>query len=139
MCQFSGRTDNIDFFCPNLHKSGHRTGNSESYCWNKNQHLWDTMCANFLTKQATLTFPAQICPKIDLASELQKSNSGFGISTSKIPCVLIFSQNGQLWIFGLNLGKLSNYMRYFGSNNVESVTESWVEAEMSRVEVDGGR
>ena len=28
-------------------------------------------------------------------------------------------------------------MRYFGSNNVEGVAESWVEAEMSWVEVDG--
>ena len=39
--------------------------------------------------------------------------------------------------FGLNLGKLPNYVRYFGSNNVEGVAESWVEAEMSWVEVDG--
>ena len=28
-------------------------------------------------------------------------------------------------------------MRYFGSNIVEGVAESWVEAEMSWVEVDG--
>ena len=33
--------------------------------------------------------------------------------------------------FGLNLGKLPNYVRYFGSNIVEGVPESWVEAEMS--------
>ena len=38
---------------------------------------------------------------------------------------------------GLNLGKLPNYGRYFGSNIVEGVAESWVEAEMSWVEVDG--
>ena len=37
-------------------------------------------------------------------------------------------------IFGLNLRKLSNY---FGSNNVEGVAESWLEAEMSWVGVDG--
>ena len=37
----------------------------------------------------------------------------------------------------LNLGKLANYVRYFGSNIVEGVAESWVEAEMSWVEVDG--
>ena len=37
--------------------------------------------------------------------------------------------------FGLNLGKLPNYVRYFGSYNVEGVVESWVEAEMSQVEV----
>ena len=39
--------------------------------------------------------------------------------------------------FGLNLGKFPNYVRYFGSNNAEGVAESWVEAEMSWVEVDG--
>ena len=38
---------------------------------------------------------------------------------------------------GLNLGKLPNYMQHFGSNIVEGVAESWVEAQMSRVEVDG--
>ena len=49
------------------------------------------------------------------------------------------SKRTPLKIFGLNLGKLPNYMRYFGSNNVEGVAESWVETEMSWVEVDGGR
>ena len=39
--------------------------------------------------------------------------------------------------FGLNLGKLPNCVQYFGSNNVEDVAESWVEAEMSWVEVNG--
>ena len=39
-------------------------------------------------------------------------------------------------IFGLNLGKLPNYVRYFGSNNIERVAESWVETEMSWVEVN---
>ena len=39
--------------------------------------------------------------------------------------------------FGLNFGKLSNYVQYFGSNIVEGVAESWVEAEMSLVEVGG--
>ena len=37
--------------------------------------------------------------------------------------------------FDLNLGKLSNYVQYFGSVNVEGVAESWVEAQMSWVEV----
>ena len=37
---------------------------------------------------------------------------------------------------GLNLGKLLNYVQYFGSNNVEGVAQSWVEAEMSWVELD---
>ena len=42
-----------------------------------------------------------------------------------------------IWFFDLNLGKLPNYVQYFGSNIVEGVAESWVEAEMSWVEVDG--
>ena len=71
--------------------------------------------------------------------EFQKSKSGFGINTSNIPCVPIFSQNGQLLIFGLNLGKLRNYVQYLGSNIVGGVAERWVEAEMSWVEVDGAR
>ena len=29
-------------------------------------------------------------------------------------------------------------MQYFGCNNIEGVAESWVDAEMSLVEVDGG-
>ena len=39
--------------------------------------------------------------------------------------------------FGLNLEELPNYVRYFGSNIVEGVAESWEEVEMSWVEVDG--
>ena len=39
--------------------------------------------------------------------------------------------------FDLNLGKLPNYVRYFGSNIDKRVPESWVEAEMSWVKVGG--
>ena len=46
----------------------------------------------------------------------------------------IFSQNGQLLIFW---PKLPNYVQCFGSNIVDGVAESWVEAEMSWVEVGG--
>ena len=84
----------------------------------------------------------QLClfgPKFDqkwiLWSEFQKSKSGFKISSSKIPCEPIFSQMGNSEFFGLNLGKLPNYLRCFGSNIVEGVVESWVEAEISWVEV----
>ena len=40
-------------------------------------------------------------------------------------------------LFDLNLGKLPNYVRYFGSNNVEGVAESWIETEMIWMEIDG--
>ena len=35
------------------------------------------------------------------------------------------------------MGKLPIYVQYFGSNIVEGVAESWVEAEMSWMEVGG--
>ena len=34
-----------------------------------------------------------------------------------------------LYFFGLNLGKLPNYVQYFDSNIVEDVAESWVEVD----------
>ena len=39
--------------------------------------------------------------------------------------------------FGPTFGKLPDYVRYFGSNNVEGVVDSWVEVQMRWVEVDG--
>ena len=58
------------------------------------------MCANFQLKKTTLTFLAQICLKRKLGFEIQKTNVGIRISILEIPCVPIFRQNGQLWIFG---------------------------------------
>ena len=95
------------------------------------------MCTNFQTKRTNLNFWAQICPKIDVGVRFQKSNSGFGFKTSIISYVPIFSQNRQHLVFDLNLGKLSSYVQYFGWNILEGVAESWVEVEMSWVEVDG--
>ena len=46
-----------------------------------------------------------------------------------------------LSFFGLNLGKLPNYVQYFASNVVEGIAESWVEvdgAEWSSVELGAG-
>ena len=57
------------------------------------------MCANFKAKQTALTFLAQICPKGNLELEIQKINVGIRISILKIPCVPIFRQNAQLWLF----------------------------------------
>ena len=34
------------------------------------------------------------------------------------------------------MGKLPNYVQYFGSNIVEGVAEDWLDAEMSWVEVE---
>ena len=45
------------------------------------------MGVSFQVKRTTLTFLAQICPKIDLGLEIQKPKSGFEISTFNTPSV----------------------------------------------------
>ena len=59
-------------------------------------------------------------------------------STAPIYHVCQFSvKMDNFYFFGLNLGKLPNYVQYFGPNIVERVAESWMETEMSWMEVDG--
>ena len=42
------------------------------------------MCANFQLKRTTLTSVAQICQKMDLWLEIQKTNAGLRISIVKM-------------------------------------------------------
>ena len=95
------------------------------------------MRANFQENKNLWIFGPKFAKKWILGSKFQKSKSGFGINTSNIPCVPIFSQDGQLLIFRPKFGKLASYVQYFGSNIVEGVAESLVETELSWVEVDG--
>ena len=103
---FSDKTNNFDFFGSNLPKNRFRIASSGNYCRKKNQHLRDTMCANFHTKRRTLTFLAQICPKTDLGLEIQKTNVGIRISILEISYVPIFKQ---IWLqmdFGVDISKI---------------------------------
>ena len=122
MCQFSGKTDNFDFLAQIYPKNGYRVGNSENWCWSKNQRPGDTTCANFQVKQTTLTFLAQILSKNQFWGQNFKILSLD--SESAAPIYHVYQFSGK---FGLNLGKLPNYVRYFCSYNVEGVAESWVE------------
>ena len=88
-----------------------------------------------------------------LGSKFQKCKSGFGINTSKIPCVPIFSQNVQLLIFQPKFGEIAQLRPIFwfkhcggccrelggGWNELGGGGWSWVKVEMSWVEVDGAR
>ena len=84
------------------------------------------MCTNFQTKRTTLTFWAQICPKMDLGSKCQKSKSRFEtriLGTLRVP---IFRHKGQLWIFGFKFAQKwilrSNFLKSktgFGINILE--------------------
>ena len=57
------------------------------------------MCANFQGKQTAFTFSAQICLKMDLGLEIQKTNVGKRISILEILCMPIFRQNEQFCDF----------------------------------------
>ena len=52
----------------------------------------------FRQKGTIFTFLAQICPKVDLGSEIQKTNVGIRIRILEIACFPIFKQNEQLWL-----------------------------------------
>ena len=54
------------------------------------------VCASFQSNWTTLTFSAQICPKMDLALAVQKAIVGIRINIPDMPCAPILSQNEQL-------------------------------------------
>ena len=96
-------------------------------------------------KQGMLLRP-KFSQKWILRSEFQKSKSEFGISTSKIACVPVFSQNGQLRIFRSNFGEITQLRSIFWFlwrwGCCRELGGSWDElggAGWSWVEVDGAR
>ena len=56
---------------------------------------------------------------MDLGFEIQKTNVGIKISILEYHMCQFSGKTDNFDFFGLNLGKLSNYVQYFGSNNVE--------------------
>ena len=102
------------------------------------------MCANFQAKQTTLTFLAQIFPKIDFGVRISKIFKNFKSSDSESapPRYHVYQFSVKMDNFEFNLttfkfGEVAQLRAIFGSNNVEGVAESWVETKMSWVEVDG--
>ena len=87
MCQFLGKTDNFDFYSPNLPKN---------------------------------RFGVRIS-KI-LSIDLESAPPRYHV------CQFSVKMNN-FELFGLNLGKLPNYVQNFGSINTEGVAESWVEVD----------
>ena len=95
MCQFSGKTDNFDFFGLNLPKN----------------RFWGRNFKN-------------------LSPDLESAPPRYHVCQFS-------AKMDNFEFFGLNLEKLPNYVRHFGSTKVEGIAESWVEAEMSWLKVDG--
>ena len=157
--QFSDKTDNFDFLGPNFTKNGFWGQNFKTLSLNlESASLW-YMSTNFQTK--LWIFGPKFAQKWILGSEFQKSKSGCGISTSNIPCVPIFSKNGQVLVFWPRFGEIGQLRAIFwfkccrgccrelggdwkelggGGGSWEEVEMSWVEvhgAGWSWVEVDG--
>ena len=138
VCQFSGKTDNFDFFGPNLHRYEFWGRNFEFLSPDSESALPRYHVCQFSGKTNNFDFFGPNLPR----NEFWGRNFEFlsPDSESATPIYLACQCSGKtdnFEFFSLNLGKLLNYMRYFGSYNVESVAESWVEARMSWVEVDG--
>ena len=77
-----------------------------------------------------LTFAAQIFPKMDFVIRISKISS-LDLESAppkyRVCQTLVKIDNPEF--FGLNLGKMPNKVRYFGSNNVEGAAETWVEVD----------
>ena len=103
------------FFGPNLSKKWFRVWNWEKYCRNKNQHLRDTLYANFQPNWKTLGPLVQMYSKMNLGFEIQETNVGIRISILEIPCVPFSDKTGNFdflapnfprkWILGSKFQK----------------------------------
>ena len=76
----------------------------------------------FLAKQTILTFSVQIFPKMNFGGRYFKNLSPYSESAPEdTMCANFQAKRTSLSFFGLNLGKLPDYMRYFGSYNLDGV------------------
>ena len=140
--QFLDKTDNFEFLGPNLPKNGF---------WDQNFKNLSLDLESASLRCYVHQFSDKFAQKWILGSEFQKSKSGFGINTSNIPCVPIFSQNGQLLIFRSKFGEIAQLRAIFWFkycwgccrelggdwNELGRGGWSWLEVEMSWLEVDG--
>ena len=76
------------------------------------------MCANFQSKQTTVTLLTQTCPKMDLELEIHKTNVVIRIGILKKLCGPIFWKNN-LDFFGPNLPKNGFWGRNFKNLKVQ--------------------
>ena len=120
-------------------------------CWFLLQHYFSNFPKlKFLDKFSPKNSNLFVLYKIwILGSKFQKSKPGFRISTSKIPFVGIFSQNGQFWIFRSKFGKIATLSAIFwfeycsgccrelsrGWNELHGSGWGWVKVEKGWMEV----
>ena len=124
VCQFYGKTNNFDFFSPNFPRNEFCCQNFKKLSPNLwNQHLQDTMCANFQANRTTLIFRSKFAQKRIQGWEFRNLRPDPESALSRYHECQISVKTNNFEFFGLNLRKLPNYMRHFGSNNVEGIAE----------------
>ena len=130
--------DNFEFLGPNLPKNIFWGRNFKNLNLDSESISLRSYVHQFLDKTDNFKFLGPYLPKNGFWSRNFKNLSLDSESTSLRSCLHQFSdKTDNFELFCLNLGKLPNYVEHFGSNIVEGIAESWVEAEMSWVEVDG--
>ena len=147
--QLLDKTNNFEFLSPNLPKNEFWSRNFKNL--SLDLESVSLSAPIFRQKGQLWIFGLKFAQKSILGSEFQKSKFGFGISTSKISYVPIFSQNEQLLIFWPKFGEIAQLRAIFwfkycwgccielggGWNELGGGGWSWMEVEMSWMEVDG--
>ena len=114
MYQFSDKTDTFDFLGPNLPKNGFWGRNFKKLNLDSEPASLRYLGAPIFRQNRQLRlFGPKLAQKWILWWEFQKSMSGFGINTRKIPCVPIFSQNRELLIFRPKFGEIAQSSAIF--------------------------
>ena len=125
MCQFLGKINNFDFFGPNLPKNGLWGQNFKNLSPDSESAPPRYDECQISVKMDNFEFFGPNLPKDGLWGQNFKNLS---LDSESAPprydeCQISVKMDN-FEFFGLNLGKLPSYVRYFGSNIVESVAES---------------
>ena len=130
--------DNFEFLGPNLPKNGFWGQNFKNLSLDLESASLSYFVHQFSDKTDNFEFLSPNLPKNESWCRNFKNITLDSESTPPKYHMCQFSvKMDNFQFFGLNLGKLPNYLQSFGSNIAEGVAGSWVEAEISWVEVDG--
>ena len=130
--QFLDKMDNFEFLGPNFPKNGFWGQNFKNLSLDSESSSLRYYEWKFSDKTENFEFLGPNLPKNRFWGRNFKNLSLNSESKPPIFHVYHFSvKMDNFWFFRLHLGKLSNYVQYFGSNIVESVAGgggwSWVE------------
>ena len=124
--QFLDKTNNSEYLGPNLPKTGCWRWNSKNLSLDSESASLRCYVHQFSNKTNNFEFLGPNVPKNCCWGRNFKNLILDSQSTPPLYHVCQFSvKMGKIWFFDLNLGKLPNYVQYFGSNYVGGVAESW--------------